>query len=229
MSVVLSRGKAFFLVITVSLLAASVLSIPNPASVFCASRGGTVEVRKDSEGNEYGVCVFKEGVECGEWDYYRGSCRPGVYGYARIKGRVLSARMIPGIALQLEINVSEVIEDELGLLKNGSIVNVWIDAVLWSEMEGNKGVCLEAESYVKTVTERIERAINNTVPPDVLEECKGFIGGICPPLRQFYDNATQFTSSYLEVYGEYEYIAEEFNFRMLDKECYVKEIGNTAI
>lgn len=49
----------------------------NPASVYCEENGGTVEIRKDEQGNEIGYCVFEDGSECEEWTFYRGDCKPG--------------------------------------------------------------------------------------------------------------------------------------------------------
>jgi uncharacterized protein len=48
--------------------------IANPASVNCLESSGTPVMRTDSEGGEYGVCVFSSGAECEEWAYYRGEC-----------------------------------------------------------------------------------------------------------------------------------------------------------
>jgi hypothetical protein len=50
--------------------------MPNPASVHCEEEGGRVDIRTDSEGNQYGVCVFPDGSECDEWAFYRGECQP---------------------------------------------------------------------------------------------------------------------------------------------------------
>ncbi len=64
--------------ITVHLLQRQpVANLPNPASVYCEEHGGKVEIRKDPQGNEYGVCVFPDGSECEEWSFYRGECQPG--------------------------------------------------------------------------------------------------------------------------------------------------------
>jgi putative hemolysin len=52
-------------------------NMPNPAAVYCLENGGTLEVRKDQVGNEYGYCLFPDGSECDEWAYYRGECQPG--------------------------------------------------------------------------------------------------------------------------------------------------------
>lgn len=50
--------------------------IANPASVYCVEHNGTLEIRKDSEGGEYGMCIFKNGNECDEWAFFRGECGP---------------------------------------------------------------------------------------------------------------------------------------------------------
>ena len=51
----------------------------NPASVSCEQSGGTVEIKKDATGNEYGMCTFKNGTSCEEWALFRGEgCKPGV-------------------------------------------------------------------------------------------------------------------------------------------------------
>lgn len=51
-----------------------VIHFPNPAAVFCKDLGYTLEIRKNKEGNEYGVCIFPDGKECDEWAFYEGKC-----------------------------------------------------------------------------------------------------------------------------------------------------------
>jgi len=51
--------------------------LPNPASVYCEEQGGTVEIRTEADGGQYGVCIFTDGSECDEWAFYRGECQPG--------------------------------------------------------------------------------------------------------------------------------------------------------
>jgi putative hemolysin len=51
--------------------------LANPASVFCEEQGGTVDMRKDASGGMFGVCVFDDGSECEEWEFFRGECKPG--------------------------------------------------------------------------------------------------------------------------------------------------------
>jgi putative hemolysin len=50
--------------------------LPNPASVNCAKKGGKLQIRRDTKGNEYGVCIFPDGRECEEWAFFRGQCSP---------------------------------------------------------------------------------------------------------------------------------------------------------
>ena len=45
--------------------------LPNPASVFCEEQGGTVDIRTADDGSQVGYCVFADGTEVEEWDYYR--------------------------------------------------------------------------------------------------------------------------------------------------------------
>ena len=52
-------------------------ALPNPASVFCESNGGRLEIRTAADGSQAGFCIFADGTECDEWAYYRGECKPG--------------------------------------------------------------------------------------------------------------------------------------------------------
>ncbi len=49
-------------------------NIANPASQFCKDQGGSIEIRTLDDGSQYGVCIFKNGVECEEWDLFSGRC-----------------------------------------------------------------------------------------------------------------------------------------------------------
>lgn len=50
--------------------------LPNPASEFCEDQGGTVEIERDDEGGERGVCVLPDGTRVDEWEYYRDNAEP---------------------------------------------------------------------------------------------------------------------------------------------------------
>jgi len=55
------------------------VGIANPASVYCVNVGGTLEIMKDTAGNEYGMCNFSNGTSCEEWALYRSEgCKPNV-------------------------------------------------------------------------------------------------------------------------------------------------------
>ena len=45
--------------------------MPNPASVYCEQQWGTLNIVKDEEGNESGMCKLADGTEVEEWEYYR--------------------------------------------------------------------------------------------------------------------------------------------------------------
>ena len=55
----------------------TVAGLANPASVYCEEQGGTLEIRSDEAGNQYGVCIFEDGSECEEWAFFQGECQPG--------------------------------------------------------------------------------------------------------------------------------------------------------
>ncbi len=48
--------------------------IANPASVYCDEQGGTLEIKTNEDGSQYGVCTLADGTICEEWAYYRGKC-----------------------------------------------------------------------------------------------------------------------------------------------------------
>jgi putative hemolysin len=53
--------------------------IANPASVNCINIGGTLEIKTDATGGQYGMCTFKNGTSCEEWALFRGEgCKSGV-------------------------------------------------------------------------------------------------------------------------------------------------------
>jgi len=64
------------------------IGMPNPASVSCGQAGGTVEIKKDASGNEYGMCTFRNGTSCDEWALFRGEgCKPGLTATPTAEGK----------------------------------------------------------------------------------------------------------------------------------------------
>jgi putative hemolysin len=49
-------------------------SLANPASVYCEKMGYTDKIVTAADGSQSGVCVFPDGSECDEWQFYRGEC-----------------------------------------------------------------------------------------------------------------------------------------------------------
>jgi len=61
----------------------------NPASVYCNEAGGSLEIKTDAAGGQYGMCTFKNGTSCEEWALFRGEgCTSGVNGAAGEKKMV---------------------------------------------------------------------------------------------------------------------------------------------
>ena len=53
-----------------------VIGLKNPASAFCESNGGRVDIRRNSVGDEVGYCIFPDGSSCEEWSFFNGECSP---------------------------------------------------------------------------------------------------------------------------------------------------------
>jgi len=49
----------------------------NPTTQYCVDNGGSSEIRTNPDGSQYGVCVFSDGSECDEWEFFREECQPG--------------------------------------------------------------------------------------------------------------------------------------------------------
>ena len=61
----------------VTTTAPAIVGMANPASVNCGKVGGNVEIKKDAQGNEYGMCTFTNGTTCDEWALFRNEgCKP---------------------------------------------------------------------------------------------------------------------------------------------------------
>jgi len=68
-------GLSFLMLIFYSL---PVEAMANPASEYCVGVGGTLEIRTQEDGGQYGVCIFSDGSECEEWALYNGDCQKGL-------------------------------------------------------------------------------------------------------------------------------------------------------
>lgn len=51
--------------------------IANPASVNCINLGGSLEIKKNGTGDEYGLCNFEDNRACEEWTLFRDECPIG--------------------------------------------------------------------------------------------------------------------------------------------------------
>jgi len=51
--------------------------IANPASTYCVEAGGQPLTETRPDGNEFGVCLFEDNRQCGEWALFRGECPVG--------------------------------------------------------------------------------------------------------------------------------------------------------
>lgn len=47
------------------------IGMANPASQYCASLGGILEIKRQADGGEYGVCHLPDGTAIEEWALFR--------------------------------------------------------------------------------------------------------------------------------------------------------------
>jgi putative hemolysin len=50
----------------------AIAGLANPASVNCGNVGGTLKIKTDPSGGEYGMCNFPNGTSCEEWALLHG-------------------------------------------------------------------------------------------------------------------------------------------------------------
>jgi putative hemolysin len=51
--------------------------LANPASVSCIDNGGTLAIKNNADGSQYGMCTFQNGTSCEEWALFRNEgCKP---------------------------------------------------------------------------------------------------------------------------------------------------------
>ena len=46
------------------------LQLPNPASLYCIERGGTIDIKEGPQGS-VSTCVLSDGTRVDEWEFYR--------------------------------------------------------------------------------------------------------------------------------------------------------------
>jgi putative hemolysin len=51
--------------------------LANPASTNCKEKGGTLQIKTNGGGGQYGLCYFEDNYACEEWALFRGECPVG--------------------------------------------------------------------------------------------------------------------------------------------------------
>ena len=80
-----------------------VANLANPASENCVTQGGTVSIQKNSDGSEYGLCIFPDGKQCEEWAMLRGECPVGGISVVGRYTTQLPAADAAGRVMELEL------------------------------------------------------------------------------------------------------------------------------
>jgi putative hemolysin len=139
----------------------STTQIANPASVSCKENNGTLVLRTDSDGGEYGVCIFSSGAECEEWAYYRGECIAQTDAVINKEFSLWVGSLAQLKLINLELLV-------LNLSDNNSAVLVKaVHAGKESELKINKGVDVSFEGYkIKVASISLKEGAQGNKPND---------------------------------------------------------------
>lgn len=118
-------------------------TIANPASVFCEKQGYELETHTDSEGNQYGVCIFPDGTECDEWAYFRGECAPAGQNPTTENKAVEAAKIL--LADDLKIDSSQIFVFQL-------LPTTWPDSCLGLAAQDETCSMVETPGFRITLT-----------------------------------------------------------------------------
>lgn len=101
------------------------IGMPNPASVNCTEKGGTLSTEKRGDGGEYGVCTFEDNMQCEEWALMRDECPVGG---VKVTGYVTQAARFCAITGgEYKVTGKSGADDEEGTctLPDGKECDVW--------------------------------------------------------------------------------------------------------
>ena len=79
--------------------------IANPASTYCVNHGGKLEIRTSSSG-QTGICVFPNGSECEEWQYFRGECQSSPMSNSTTSNPMMSTNSTMSLNDTVAVNVT---------------------------------------------------------------------------------------------------------------------------
>ncbi len=119
------------------------IGIANPAAIYCEKQGYKLEIRADTEGNQYGVCIFSDGSECDEWAYFRGECLPGGQSPTTENKAVEAAKIL--LAAELNIDVSQIVVFQVQAI-------TWQDSCLGLAEQGELCSTVETPGFKVTLT-----------------------------------------------------------------------------
>ncbi|MBN1875257.1 MAG: DUF333 domain-containing protein [Anaerolineae bacterium] len=122
-------------IITEEAAEATVTGMANPASVYCNEQGGHLEIHTDTEGNQYGMCVFSNGQECEEWAFFRGECDAQT------------------TIADIDVTTSERVVDWVGVIRGTSQGAQFNDYFEWLSFEGGAfGIDAQEETIAAQIT-----------------------------------------------------------------------------
>jgi putative hemolysin len=105
-------------------------SLANPASVFCASMGGTVSI-EDTDDGQIGLCNFADGTTIEEWAYYRAEAPKLGQWPSSLEAPKSACTVVSAGLLKEELKRPN--ESGLWLMPGGSVLRLMLRPVLPGE------------------------------------------------------------------------------------------------
>ncbi len=87
--------------------------MPNPASVFCEEQGGQLEFRTEN-GGDVGYCLFLDGSECEEWNFFSGDCLPASASVCGFLAPLLEQKLGVGTTITAQTSFEDYINGQTG-------------------------------------------------------------------------------------------------------------------
>lgn len=145
------------------------IGMANPASVKCEEDGGSLEIITNSNGGQFGMCIFDD-YACEEWVYFRGECN--IEGDAKKIRQALIDKGLDLTNMQVVINkhlgkyIGGGVKPTVADVGGGYVFAVKEDGVVKVLADGNGSImCSSFEDYPDFPSYLVAECIDNEGNP----------------------------------------------------------------
>ena len=142
--------------------------ISNPAAAYCTNMNNSLEIRKNSDGSEYGFCILADGTTCDIWDFYLGICPPSTTPEAEARNPV-TGTLVSDLAAAYCTNMNNRLEIRIHPDGSNSQICILADGTECDAIAYFEGTCPNAPAPEDTPVD--ETIVN---PYEALCRAKNF-------------------------------------------------------